>query len=192
MAFINWAEALLNHTIMWSSKLLTWKGKLASSFLIFPHRERGIRSWELASWIGGSVEGAGHGVAPPFGSTGAVDSREALGAPRHAPHTARLGMCTGLPLQLEQDAKSIIVCLWVDSTCCLLANADTQCLNGGSVECALASPSPPISCFLSDEIWNSLSGAIGVRWDEKSHLAQLGNLHFRIPIRIINQQLFRL
>lgn len=57
------------------------------------------------------MEGAGHGVAPPFGSTGAVYSREALAAPWHAPHTTSLCMCTGLPLQLEQDAKSVIVCL---------------------------------------------------------------------------------
>lgn len=138
------------------------------------------------------MEGSDHGVAPPFGSTAAVYSREALAAPWHAPHTISLCMCTGLPLQLEQDAKSVIVCLWLDSKCCLLANADTQCLNEGSVESALAWSSPPISCFRSDEIRNSLSGVIGVRWDEKSHQAQLGNLHFRIHIRIINQQLFRL
>lgn len=51
---------------------------------------------------------------------------------------------------------------------------------------------PPLSCFRTDEIWNSLSGAISIRWDDESHQAQLGNLHFRIHIRIINQQLFRL
>lgn len=47
-------------------------------------------------------------------------------------------MYTGLSLQLEQDAKSVIVCLWLDSNCCLLADADTQCLNGVSVKWALA------------------------------------------------------
>lgn len=57
------------------------------------------------------MEGSGHGVAPPFGSTGAACSREALAAPWHAPHTTSLCMCTGPPLQLEQDAKSVIVCL---------------------------------------------------------------------------------
>lgn len=53
-------------------------------------------------------------------------------------------------------------------------------------------PAPPISCFRTHEIWNSLSGAISIRWDYESHQAQLGNLHFRIHIRIINQEWFRL
>lgn len=50
----------------------------------------------------------------------------------------------------------------------------------------------PISCFKTDEISTSLLGAISIRWDDESHQAQLGNLHFRIHLRITNQQLFRL
>lgn len=73
-------------------------------------RESRARHWELGSKIEGTMEGAGHRAAPPFGSTGAVYSREALAALWHAPHTTSLCMCTGLPLQLEQDAKSVIVC----------------------------------------------------------------------------------
>lgn len=53
-------------------------------------------------------------------------------------------------------------------------------------------PAPPSSCFRTHEISNSLSGAISIRWDYESHQAQLGNLHFRIHIRIINQEWFRL
>lgn len=56
----------------------------------------------------------------------------------------------------------------------------------------LLQSAPPISCFRTDEIWSSLLGAISIRWDEESHQAQLGKLHFRIPIRTIYQQLFRL
>lgn len=57
------------------------------------------------------MEGSDHAAAPPFGSTGAVYSREVLVAPWHVPHTASLCMCTRLPLQLEKDAKSVIACL---------------------------------------------------------------------------------
>lgn len=56
----------------------------------------------------------------------------------------------------------------------------------------LLQSAPPISCFRTDEIWSSLLGAISIRWDEESHQAQLGNHRFRIPIRTVYQQLFRL
>lgn len=79
-------------------------------WLPFPQRKQGLAlGIGFMNWR--TVEGAGHEAAPPFGSTGAVYSREALAAPWHAPHTTSPCMCIGLPLQLKQDAKSVIVCL---------------------------------------------------------------------------------
>lgn len=86
---------------------------------------------------------------------------------------------------------SLPVSAWTPTAVCwqmLTPNAWMGSLWSGH----LLRSAPPISCFRTDEIWNSLSGAISIRWDDESHQAQLGNLHFRIHIRIINQQLFRL